>query len=90
MFVLGFAKSLHSLEALHGYFLVWLLAAKKRFSTMFLAVFCGLFWACFSYSVMFWGFLLSLTFRVVVYQCWGLLFCVVVGGSREQGSNVCA
>ena len=89
MFVLGFAKSLPSLEALHGFFW-WLHAAKKLFSTMFLAVFCGLFWACFSYSVMFWGFLLSLMFRVVVYQCWGLLFCVVVGGSGEQGSDVCA
>ena len=69
---------------------MWLLAAKKRFSTMFLAVVAGLFWACFGGLATFWGYLFTLTYRRVMYQCWRLLFSACVGGSGEQEGKVCA
>ena len=50
----------------------------------------GLFWAWFGCSAAFWGYLFTLTYRRVVYQYWGLLFCVVVDGLGERGGKVCA
>jgi len=71
-------------------FLVFLLAAKRLFSTMFLILFWGLFWAFFSYSATFWRYPFTLVFLEVIRQCWRLQFVAAVEGLGERLGDVFA
>jgi len=71
-------------------FLVFLLAAKRLFSTMFFGVVAGLFWACFSYSATFWRYQFTLVFLEVIRQCWRLQFVAAVEGLGERLGDVFA
>jgi len=69
---------------------VWLFAAKRGFSTLFLAVFWGLFWVWFGGSAAFWGYLFTLIYRRVMRLCWWMQFVAAVGGFGELRGEVCA